>query len=129
MHHVPGDLFYTPNHIWLEHIGEGKYRAGITDFAQEELGDVVFVEAPEMDRSFEQEEECAVVESVKSTSDIFCPVSGNIIAVNVALEDSPEIINSDPYGDGWIFVIAIDDEGELEELLDAEAYTQLTEEE
>lgn len=129
MHHVPGDLLYTPNHIWLEHIGDGEYRAGITDFAQDELGDVVFVEAPEMDRNFEQEEECAVVESVKSTSDIFCPVSGNIVAINAMLEDSPEIINSDPYGDGWIFVIAIDDKGELEELLDAEAYTQLTEEE
>ena len=129
MHEAPGDLLYTPNHIWLEHVGDNNYRAGITDFAQDELGDVVFVEAPEMGRRFEQEEECAVVESVKSTSDIFCPASGTIVEINTALEDSPEIINSDPYADGWIFVIKIEDRAELEELLDAEAYIQLTEEE
>lgn len=127
--HAPGNLLYTNNHIWIEHIGDGNYRAGITDFAQDELGDVVFVESPETGKRFEQEEECAVVESVKSTSDIFCPVSGNIVDVNTTLEDTPEIINSDPYGDGWIFVIKIEDKSELEALLDAEAYTELTEEE
>ncbi len=129
MHHVPGELLYTSHHLWIEHVGEGKYRAGITDFAQDELGDIVFVEPPELGRSFEQEEECAVVESVKSTSDIICPLSGSIVEINSALEDAPEMINSDPYADGWIFIIAMDDKAELEELLDADAYTQLTEEE
>lgn len=129
MHNIPGELIYTNNHIWIEHIGDGKYRAGITDFAQDELGDVVFVELPETDREYAKDDECAVVESVKSTSDIFCPVSGTIIEVNPMLEDSPEVINSDPYGDGWIFIIESNDDDELDDLLDAEAYTQLTEEE
>ncbi len=128
MHNVPGELLYSNNHIWIEKIGDGKYRAGITDFAQDELGDVVFVELPET-REFARDDECAVVESVKSTSDIYCPVSGTILEVNSLLEESPELINSDPYTEGWIFTIKADDDAELEDMLDAEAYTELTEQE
>ncbi len=128
MHNVPGELLYSNNHIWIENIGEGKFRAGITDFAQDELGDVVFVEMPET-REFARDDECAVVESVKSTSDIYCPVSGTILEVNSMLEDSPELINSDPYTEGWIFTIKADDDAELDDMLDADAYKELTEQE
>lgn len=129
MHNTPSQLQYTNQHIWIEPAGDGKYRAGITDFAQDELGDVVFVELPELNKEFAQEDECAVVESVKSTSDIYCPLTGKIIEHNPALEDSPELINSDPYGEGWLFIMEAVDESEMENLLDAEAYTQLTGEE
>ena len=129
MHNIPAELQYTSSHIWVENIGDGNYRVGITDFAQDELGDVVFVEPPELEREYLQADECAVVESVKSTSDIYCPLSGTIIEVNSALEDSPELINSEPYGEGWIFILKANDEAELDELIDANAYTELTEEE
>ena len=129
MHNVPGELQYTSSHTWVEALGNGNYKVGITDFAQSELGDVVFVEPPEVDKEYAQADECAVVESVKSTSDIYCPLSGTIVEVNPILEDSPEIINSDPYGEGWLFVINADNEAELDELIDADAYTELTEQE
>jgi glycine cleavage system H protein len=128
MHNVPADLKYTDTHTWLESMGENNYRVGITDFAQSELGDVVFVEPPEKDRQYSQIEECAVVESVKSTSDIYCPLSGVIVEINPALEDTPEIINSEPYTDGWIFIIKANDDAELDELIDAVSYSELTEE-
>ncbi len=128
MHNVPADLKYTNTHTWLENMGENNYRVGITDFAQSELGDVVFVEPPEKDRQYSQIEECAVVESVKSTSDIYCPLSGVIVEINPALEDSPEIINTEPYTDGWIFIIKANDDTELDELIDAASYSELTEE-
>jgi len=102
---------------------------GITDFAQDELGDVVFVELPELNKTFSQQDECSIVESVKSTSDIYCPLSGKIVEVNSVHEDSPELINSEPYGEGWIFIIKADDASEFDNLLDAETYIQLTEEE
>lgn len=129
MHNIPGELQYTEQHIWIEPVGGGKFRAGITDFAQDELGDIVFVELPELGKEFAREDECAVVESVKSTSDIYCPLTGKIVEHNPALEDSPELINSDSYGEGWLFILEAVDESEIENLLDAEAYTQLTEEE
>jgi glycine cleavage system H protein len=128
MHSIPSDLKYTSTHLWVEDMGENTYRVGITDFAQDELGDVVFVETPEVDREFGQTDECAVVESVKSTSDIYCPLSGIILEVNPALEDTPEIINSEPYSEGWIFIIKMNDVSELDELIDAESYSELTEE-
>jgi glycine cleavage system H protein len=128
MHSIPSDLKYTSTHTWVEDLGEDTYRVGITDFAQDELGDVVYVGTPEVDREYGQADECAVVESVKSTSDIYCPLSGIIMEVNPALEDTPELINSEPYSDGWIFVIKINDNSELEELIDAESYSELTEE-
>ena len=128
MHSVPSDLKYTSTHTWVEDMGEKTYRVGITDFAQDELGDIVFVEMPEVDREYGQTDECAVVESVKSTSDIYCPLSGIILEVNPALEDAPELINSEPYSEGWIFIIKTNDESELEELIDTDSYTELTEE-
>ncbi len=129
MHNIPGELLYTSTHTWVEGLGEGNYRVGITDFAQAELGDIVFFEAPELEREYAQADECAVVESVKSTSDIYCPLSGTITEVNPILEESPEIINSEPYGEGWLFIINAIDEAELDDLIDAEAYAELTEEE
>jgi len=128
MHNVPADLKYTDTHAWLENMGDNNYRVGITDFAQSELGDIVFVEPPEKDRQYAQIEECAVVESVKSTSDIYCPLSGVIVEINPALGDSPEIINTEPYTDGWIFIIKANDNTELDELIDAASYSELTEE-
>ena len=128
MHNIPSELKYTSAHVWTEDIGEGRYRVGITDFAQNELGDVVFFEPPEQNREYAQSDECAVVESVKSTSDIYCPLSGTVVEINPMLEDSPETINSEPYGDGWLFIIESIDDAELDELIDAEAYQELTEE-
>ena len=129
MHNVPIDLKYTSTHTWLEDLGDDRYRVGITDFAQAELGDIVFVEPPEQGREYPQAEECAVVESVKSTSDIYCPLSGIIEEINPALEDTPESINSEPYSDGWIFIIKATDPVDLDELINAEEYSELTEEE
>lgn len=127
MHNIPGELQYTSSHTWVEDIGDGNYRVGITDFAQDELGDIVFVEPPELEREYSQADECAVVESVKSTSDIYCPLSGTVIEINSSLEDSPELINSEPYGEGWIFILKADDASELDELIDADSYSILTE--
>ena len=127
MHHIPTELYYTEQHIWIESMGDNVFRAGITDFAQDGLGDVVFVEFPEKDRFYSREDECAVVESVKSTSDIYCPVSGTIVDINGQLEDSPELVNSDPYSEGWLFTIKIEDAAEVGALLGADAYQELTE--
>ena len=126
MHNIPSDLKYTDTHVWLEDMGENVYRVGITDFAQDELGDVVFVEMPEINREYGQTDECAVVESVKSTSDIYCQLSGIILDVNVSLEDAPELINSEPYSDGWVFIIKSNDCSELDQLIDANSYEGLT---
>lgn len=129
MHNVPTDLKYTDTHTWLEDLGESTYRVGITDFAQSELGDIVFIEPPEKGREYAQAEECGVIESVKSTSDIYCPLSGVIIEVNPVLEETPEVINAESYSDGWIFIIKANDSTELEELVDTENYSELTKEE
>lgn len=126
---VPTDLKYTNTHTWLEDMRDNTYRVGITDFAQTELGDIVFVEPPEKDKQYAQVEECAVIESVKSTSDIYCPLSGTIVETNPALEDTPEIVNDEPYTDGWIFIIKASDVSELDELIDAAEYSKLIDEE
>lgn len=128
MSNVPAELSYTDAHVWVERHADGRYKVGITDFAQEELGDIVFVELPELEKEFAAGDECAVVESVKSTSDIFCPLIGKISEVNGELEDSPEIINTDPYGDGWIFMITPSDDADVESLIDAESYSGMIEE-
>ncbi|MBL1143026.1 MAG: glycine cleavage system protein GcvH [Proteobacteria bacterium] len=125
---APADLKYTNTHAWLEDMGDNKYRVGITDYAQDELGDIVYVEPPEVDKQYAQIEECAVVESVKSTSDIYCPLSGVVVEINPALEDSPEIINTEPYSDGWIFILKASDISEMDELIDADEYSALIEE-
>ncbi len=125
MSNIPEGLKYTESHEWVEIMPDGSVRVGITDHAQELLGDMVFVELPELERVLEIKEECAVVESVKAASDIYSPVSGEVIAVNEALVDGPELINSDPYGDGWIMTLKLLDESEMDGLLDAAAYTTL----
>ncbi len=127
MSNIPEDLKYSKVHTWSEWQDDGLLRVGITDHAQQELGDIVFVELPEVQRSYAIGEECAVVESVKTATDIYCPVSGEIVEVNVDLEDTPEKINTDPYGDGWIFMLRPDDEAELNELISADEYNELIE--
>lgn len=122
MSYVPDNLKYTASHEWLEDLGDGKYRIGITEFAQSQLGDIVFVELPEVDESYAQEDECGVVESVKTASDIYCPLVGTVIAANDALEDAPELINDSPYDDGWIFEIELGEDADIDSLLSAEDY-------
>ncbi|MFP4200702.1 MAG: glycine cleavage system protein GcvH [Clostridia bacterium] len=117
----PKDLLYTENHEWLR-VEEGVGTMGITDYAQNELGDIVFVELPEEDEEFSQGDALGVVESVKAVSDIYTPVSGTIVEGNEEVLDAPELVNSDPYGEGWLVKIRIEDESELDDLLDAEDY-------
>ena len=117
---IPDDLRYRETHEWTT-TGD-TVRVGISDFAQDELGDIVFVELPEVGDTIEQAGEFGVVESIKAVSDIYAPVSGEVTAVNDAVFDQPELVNEDPYGDGWLVEVEVSDEGEFEELLDAEEY-------
>ena len=121
---VPSDRRYRDTHEWAK-LEDGLVVVGITDYAQGELGDVVYVELPEVGREVEAGEAVAVIESVKTASDIYAPVSGEIVAVNEALSEHPEKVNEDPYGEGWLFKIKPKDPAELETLLDAEAYKKL----
>tara|TARA_R110001592_G_scaffold89971_6_gene264684 strand:+ start:1387 stop:1785 length:399 start_codon:yes stop_codon:yes gene_type:complete len=123
---IPGELRYLSSHEWvrLEEDGETA-TVGITDHAQDLLGDVVFVELPEVDSVIAAGEEAGVVESVKAASDIFSPISGTVIEINEALEESPELVNSDPYDDGWFYKVKISDVDELASLLSAEDYTEV----
>jgi glycine cleavage system H protein len=118
---VPDDLLYTETHEWIRREGDN-IRVGITDHAQSELTDVVFVELPKMDRQLNAKEAIAVVESVKAASDIYAPVKGTVVEVNKALEADPGLINREPYGQGWIFVLKIDNAGDLKQLKDAAVY-------
>jgi len=118
---VPDELLYTESHEWIKHEGDN-IRVGITDHAQSELTDVVYVELPKMDRQANAKDPIAVVESVKAASDIYAPVKGTVVEVNKALEADPGLINREPYGQGWIFVLKIDNADELKQLKDAEAY-------
>lgn len=122
MSNIPSDLRYRDSHEWIRAEDEGTFVVGISDHAQEALGDMVFVELPEPGMSYDQAEACAVVESVKAASDIYAPVSGEVVEANGKLEDSPELVNSDPYGEGWLFRMIPSDSSELDGLLDAEAY-------
>ena len=124
MSSVPTDLKYTESHEWISVEADGTARIGITDHAQEQLGDLVFVELPAQGDHLDQGDSCAVVESVKAASDIYAPITGEVVAVNESLEDDPGSVNSDPYGDGWLFAINLEDVGELEGLMDAEAYEE-----
>jgi len=124
--HVPDDLRYSTDHEWARADG-GRVRIGITDYAQDALGDVVYIEVPEVGASVSANDKISEVESTKSVSDIFAPVSGTIVEVNVELADAPQKLNEDPYGDGWICSIEVSDESELKALLDADAYQKLTE--
>jgi len=118
---VPANLLYTDDHEWVRVEG-GEAVIGITDFAQNELGDIVFVEVETLDEELDKGDTFGTIEAVKTVSDMFMPIGGTVLEVNEALEDTPEIINSDPYGDGWIIKIKIADAGELDALLDADAY-------
>ena len=128
MSNVPETLLYTSTHEWVEVLSDGTARIGITDHAQELLGDMVYVETPEVGDDVKAGEECAVVESVKAASDVYSPISGVVVAVNENLTDNPGLVNGDPYSDGWIMRVKIADESELEELLDAESYAEVAEE-
>jgi len=119
---TPANLKYTKSHEWIRRESDGTLTVGITDHAQELMGDLVYVELPEAGRRVTAGKECAVVESVKAASDVYAPVSGEIAAVNTALADSPETINKDAYGDGWMFKIRPADPAEFDALLDAGAY-------
>ncbi|HHQ4750392.1 TPA: glycine cleavage system protein GcvH [Aeromonas veronii] len=129
MSHIPSELKYATSHEWIRVEGNGEAVVGITEHAQELLGDMVFVELPEVGKRVSAGDDCAVAESVKAASDIYSPVSGEIIAVNEELEGSPELVNSDPYGAGWLYRIKLDDAGELANLLDAEGYQNVVDEE
>ena len=118
---VPDDLLYTETHEWIRREGDN-VRVGITDHAQSELTDVVYVELPKMDRQLNARESIAVIESVKAASDIYTPVKGTVVEVNKALEADPGLINREPYGQGWIFVLKIDNADDLKQLKDATAY-------
>ncbi|ALO41118.1 MULTISPECIES: glycine cleavage system protein GcvH [Pseudoalteromonas] len=122
MSNIPSELKYASSHEWVRAEGDGVYTVGITEHAQELLGDMVFVELPEVGDEVDAGEDCAVAESVKAASDIYAPITGEVVAINEDLEDSPENVNNDAYGDGWLFKVKASDESELANLLDAEGY-------
>ena len=122
MSNIPADLKYASTHEWVRDEGDGTFTIGISEHAQDLLGDMVFVELPDVGDKVEMGDDIAVAESVKAASDIYAPLSGEVIAVNEDLEDSPETVNNDPYGDGWLFKVKADDSAELSNLLDADAY-------
>lgn len=122
---IPEDLQYTNDHEWVR-IESGLARVGITEYAQDALGDIVFVELPTVGDPTEASSQFGEVESTKSVSDLFAPVSGKIVEVNEALSDSPALVNTDPYGQGWLCVIEMDDATQVDALLDAAAYKALT---
>jgi glycine cleavage system H protein len=127
MKEIPGDLMFLKSHEWVRVEDNGTATVGISDHAQELLGDLVYVELPNVGDSAQAGTAAAVVESVKAASVVYAPVSGEIVAVNDALADKPETINEDAYGDGWIFVVKLSDRDELQELLDPDAYAELLE--
>lgn len=119
---VPADLKYTKSHEWVKLNGDGTATIGITDHAQDQLGDMVYVEAPDIGRSLKAGEACAVVESVKAASDVYAPVAGEVIEGNAGLADAPESVNQDPYGSGWLLKIKLADAAAVNALMDAAAY-------
>ena len=121
----PEELKYVETHEWVREDGDGTVIVGITDYAQAALGDVVYVELPEVDSEVEMGDEVAVVESVKAASDIYAPLSGTITEVNESLEGNPELVNTDPYRDGWFFRLKLRDVEELSSLMDSESYSEL----
>jgi len=122
MSNVPSELKFLPSHEWVAVDGDVA-TVGVSDHAQELLGDLVFVELPEVDSAISAGDSVGVIESVKAASDTYAPISGEIVEVNSELEDSPERINDDPYGDGWMYKVKMEDTSELENLLDADSYT------
>ena len=124
---IPEHLRYTKEHEWVELVREKTIRVGITDYAQDALGDVVFVQAPKVEQTLEAHALLAEVESTKSVAEVYAPVAGRVVAVNERLATQPELLNQDPYGEGWFCELKIDDESLISDLLDANAYRQLTE--
>ncbi|MFI6826121.1 MULTISPECIES: glycine cleavage system protein GcvH [unclassified Kribbella] len=118
----PEDLKYTAEHEWVKAGGDAPVRVGITDFAQDALGDIVYVQLPEVGSAVRAGDACGELESTKSVSDLFAPVNGTVTAVNESLADQPDLVNSDPYGEGWLLDIDVEDTAEVEALMDAETY-------
>lgn len=129
MSEIPGDLKFLKSHEWVRIDGDGKATVGISDHAQGLLGDLVYVELPNVGDRVEAGNACAVVESVKAASDVYAPVSGKVVAVNAALADKPETINEDAYGEGWIFTVELEEPEQLNELLAPDDYAELLEDE
>lgn len=126
MSSTPGNLSYTKEHEWVEAIGQNKFRIGITDYAQSALGDIVYIQLPKLNQQVAAGSVCGEVESTKSVSEIYAPISGTIIAINTDLDNAPEVINTDAYGKGWIAEIEISPDFDLNSLLSAEDYQKLT---
>lgn len=129
MSDVPNELRYTKSHEWVDAAGDGTVTVGVTDYAQQSLGDLVFVELPSVGGNVDAGGACAVVESVKAASDVYAPLAGEVVEVNEQLAESPELVNEDPYGEGWLFKLAVADEDAVDDLLDADAYRAVVDEE
>ena len=129
MSNIPAELRYAASHEWVRPEGNGIFTVGITEHAQELLGDMVFLDLPDEGDQIAMGDDVAVAESVKAASDVYAPITGEVIEVNEDLEDSPELVNSDPYGDGWLFKVKADDISEVESLLDADGYAERIEDE
>lgn len=129
MANIPADLLYANTHEWVRSEGDGVYTVGISEHAQELLGDMVFIDLPDVGDEIDAGDDCAVAESVKAASDIYAPLTGEVLEINEELEDSPELVNSDAYGDGWMFKLKASDESELDNLLSAEDYAASIEDE
>ena len=129
MSKYPDDLKYASSHEWAKLNDDGTVTVGISDHAQAALGDIVFVELPELETVLASKDEVAVVESVKAASDIYAPISGEVVEINEALIESPEIVNSDPYEKGWFFILKPSDIPELDELMDADSYKEICDQE
>ena len=126
MSEIPEGLFYTEEHEYLKPAGEeGVFFVGVTDYAQGELGDVVYIELPDVGASFAKMDPFGNIEAVKAVSDLFCPVAGEVLEVNASLDDDPAVVNSDPYGEGWIVKLRAEDPDQVAGLLDADAYSAL----
>ncbi len=126
MSNVPANLKYTKEHEWVEEVSPGRFRVGITDYAQGALGDIVYLQMPKVGESIEAGKVCGEVESTKSVSEIYAPISGTVTKVNSDLDSAPETINSEPYGRGWLLEVEASSPNQLSELLSSEAYSALT---
>ena len=125
MSDIPSELRYTKTHEWVRTMDDGNVEVGITDHAQQLMGDMVFVELPEVGATIAAGDDCAVVESVKAASDVYAPVTGEIVEINEDLANAPETLNQEPYAGGWLFRMRPENEGEMDDLLDADAYLEL----
>ena|SRR5688500_15947479 len=126
MSDIPQDLLYTEEHEYLKQQGDGVYQVGITDYAQGELGDIVFVELPKVGDKFARKDVFGTVEAVKAVSDLYCPISGEVVAINEALAGDPALVNNDPYGQGWMIKLRVTNESELDQLLGSAEYSAHT---